>query len=357
MYYYLILIIIIIILVIVVVLVSHQTVEIPVLASDVSLSTDTETLKETAMVPFKDIPISSRLHGSNTIAMYNISVHKQENGYSGVVRGSSADGCSFLSAPPIFSYAYYVSLDNNGSVLGTKLLDLDYENMTGCNNMFSYNGCEDPKLFIYKGEQWVVANVLGTKEQAIACKNAMCIFKVNDSKQTFRLLNVPTGINKAQTQKNWSLFQYKDDLLCEYSIKPHVILKVDIHSGNTTEIYHSGDKGTDVTNYSSLRGGANSIRVLFNTQPYYLGIGHITSGYPADYKHFFYIFNSEPPFEVIEVSEPSKLDHEARIQFAAGLSEYSDNIYVSYSISDCYNRISMFSKSKIMSLFRTFDKS
>jgi predicted GH43/DUF377 family glycosyl hydrolase len=345
-----IIVIIIVILLIIIILISNNEKESPILESDFSLSAD---LNNVVVDQFETIPIKDRLHGSNKLGMYNLSVHKHKNGYEGVIRASSSDGCKTFSPGPLFSYVYYINLNNTGNIINTKLLDLDYKLMVGCTGKFGYetNGVEDPKLFVYRGEQWVVGNVLGHPRQPDLCKNAICIFKVKQSRETFKILSVPENVNPKQTQKNWSFFEHEGDLLCEYSISPHVILRVDTNLGETKEIYRSGKRGIDVTNYSSLRGGANSIRTNIKGKEYYLNIGHVTSGHPHDYKQFFYIFDVNPPFEILGISEPSKLDAKARIQFAAGISEFEDNIYVSYGISDCYNRISIFSKDKIQSLF------
>jgi len=356
-YYVLITVIAIVILLILVILLSNQQKEDTLVESDFSLSTDLDNMKILATKHFEDIPIKDRLHGPNKLGVYNLSAHKYEDGYEGVIRCSSSNGCETFSPGPLFSYVFHVKFNNSGNILNAKLIDLDYHTMTGCTGKFGYetNGIEDPKLFIYKNEQWVVANIIGSNRQPNVCKNAICIFKLNNASNTFRILNVPSNVNPAQTQKNWSFFENNGDLLCEYSILPHVILKVDTNLGITTELYRTGRDGLDVTNYKSLRGGSNSIRTIINNKEYYLNVGHITSGYPHDYKQFFYIFQPNPPFEILEISEPFKLDFKARIQFAAGISEYKDNIYVTYGISDCQNRISIFSKQKIMSLLpKTF---
>lgn len=352
-YYVLISVIVIVILLIIVILLSNQQKEDIILESDFSLSTNLDEMKSLATKYFENIPIKDRLHGSNKLGMYNLSAHKYKHGYKGVIRCSSSNGCEPFSPGPLFSYVFYVKFNNSGNVLKTKLLDLDYGTMIGCHGKFGYetNGIEDPKLFTYKREQWVVANIIGSDKQPSLCNNTICIFKLKHPLQTFKILSVPNNVNPNQTQKNWSFFEHKGDLLCEYSISPHVILKVDTNLGTTTELYKTGNNGLDVTSYKSLRGGANSIKITLGTKQYYLNIGHITTGYPHDYKQFFYIFESKPPFKILGISDPSKLDSKARIQFAAGISEFENNIYVSYGISDCHNRISIFSKSKIMSLF------
>ena len=355
-YYVLITVIVIVILLIIVILLSNQQKEDTILESDFSLSTDSDDMKILATKHFDNIPIKDRLHGSNKLGMYNLSVHKYEDGYEGVIRCSSSNGCETFSPGPLFSYVFYVKFNNSGNILDVKLLDLDYYSMIGCSGKFGYetNGIEDPKLFIYKREQWVVANIIGSNQQPNVCKNAICIFKAQYPRKTFKILDVPLGYNPNQTQKNWSFFEHEGDLLCEYSILPHIILKIDTNLGITTELHKTGKNGIDVTSYKSLRGGANSIRITLAMKEYYLNIGHITTGYPHDYKQFFYIFEAKPPFEILGISEPSKLDYKARIQFASGISEFNDNIYVSYGISDCHNRISIFSKTKIMSLFPNY---
>jgi len=352
-YYVLIIVIAIVILLIIVILLSKQQKEDIILESDFSLSTDLDGMKSLATKYFENIPIKNRLHGSNKLGMYNLSAYKYKDGYRGVIRCSSSNGCETFSPGPLFSYVFYVKFNNSGNISTIKLLDLDYGTMIGCNGKLGYetNGIEDPKLFIYKKEQWVVANIIGSNQQPNVCKNAICIFKVKYPRETFKILSVPLNVNPDQTQKNWSFFEHNGDLLCEYSILPHIILKIDINLGITTEVYKTGKKGLDVTSYKSLRGGSNSIRTTLNGKKCYLNIGHITTGYPYDYKHFFYIFECKPPFEILGITEPSKLDSKARIQFAAGISEFKDNIYVTYGISDCHNRISIFSKTKIMSLF------
>lgn len=341
------------VLLVVIILLTNKENEDKILESDFSLSVDTDNMKSLAMKHFENISIKNRLHGPNKLGMYNLSCHKYKNGYKGVVRCSSSNGCESFSPGPLFSYVFYVKLNNSGNLIKSKLIDLDYHKMTGCSGKFGYesNGIEDPKLFIYKKEKWVVANIIGSDEQRSVCNNAICIFKLKNPRNTFKILDVPININPLQTQKNWAFFEYKGDLLCEYSISPHTIFKIDTNLGITTEVYKTGNNGLDVTSYKSLRGGANSIKTVLNGKKYYINIGHTTSGYPHDYKQFFYIFESRSPFKILGISELCKLDSKARIQFAAGISEFEDNIYVSYGISDCHNRISIFSKQKIMKLF------
>lgn len=349
--YYLLLIAIALVLVIFCIYISYTPNDPIILSSDFLLTSDTTNLREQALVPFNNEEFDNILHKNNPIGMYNMSVRKTDTGYSGVIRGSSADGCRESNSQPLFSYAYYINLDHKADLINTQLIDLDYESMTLCPDMFLANGFEDSKLFIFKGEEWVVGNVLGSVHQPEPCANTMCIFKISDPRLTFKLLSWDK-LNPKQTQKNWAVFEFNQELYCEYSLQPHVILKIDPETGITTEAHKTGKSGAHITSNKSLRAGACPILINYNGQSYYLNIGHVKSSYPFDYNHFFYIFEALPPFKILDMTDCYKLDYKARIQFAAGISEHNNNIYVSYGIEDCDNRISVYSMDRIMSMMR-----
>lgn len=348
--YALLLTIIIIVLVIIAACISYRVIEPPILVSDFSMSTNTEVLREQAQIPFTSKSLAEIPHGSNPLGMYNMSVRKIENGYSGLIRGTSCDGCRQSNPPPLFSYAYHVSLNDAGDILETTLLDLDYESLNLCRKIFGThaNGIEDAKLFMYRGQEWAIANVLGSPTQIYPCINTMCIFKVSNPQDTLRILTPPIGVNPKQKQKNWAPFEWNDKLLCEYSITPHIILEIDLETGITNDFASSGKTGIDITSARSFRTGPASVYIANS----YLGIGHVQSPGTPDYTHFFYTFESEPPFALIGMTDLYKLDFRTRIQFVAGLSEYKDNIYISYGINDCENRISVFEKQKILDLIQ-----
>ena len=92
-FYVLITVIVIVILLIIVILLSDPQKEDVILESDFSLSTDLDTMKTLSMKYFENIQIKDRLHGSNKLGMYNLSVNKYQDGYEGVIRCSSLNGC------------------------------------------------------------------------------------------------------------------------------------------------------------------------------------------------------------------------------------------------------------------------
>jgi predicted GH43/DUF377 family glycosyl hydrolase len=269
------------------------------------------------------------------LGFYNMSVIKNNNGFFGVIRGSTWNGCCTNNTLPSESSVYEIELNNDGDV--TKLERIRVKDTNLCNN---YNGIEDGRIFIYKDEKWVIGNALGLKEQNNPCVNVMCIFKLYDSLNTFRVLDSP---NKIHRQKNWSMFEYNKELYAEYSINPHVVFKINPSNGTIISIF--GNINDDINDEHSLRGGACPILI----DNFYLGIGHCRRN--GHYLHFFYIFENKPPFDILGITTFFKLDGDEKIQFVTGLSLYKDIIYVSYGVNDCFNRMSNFHLDDILNLF------
>jgi mannosyltransferase OCH1-like enzyme/predicted GH43/DUF377 family glycosyl hydrolase len=262
----------------------------------------------------------------SNLDLFNLSVVRLNNKYIGLIR------CH--NKAKNYSYPSYIEIDddNNTSI---KSLDFNDKDFYSCND----NGIEDPRIFQFKNENWGIANCLGYKEQKYKCTNTMCIFKLNDPKTTFKLLYHPE--NPKLIQKNWSPFVYNDKLYCEYTIDPHVIYEIDSETGIINNIINSDNNYKFNNMKSRLSGGAPPILISHFREPIYLSIGHVRLS-NSSYYHFFYIFQSYPPFNIIGSSEIFKLDDKERIQFVGGLSVCDDKLYVSYGINDKYNKISTF---------------
>ena len=290
---------------------------------------------------------------SNKVGLYNLSVKKIQEGYQGVVRGSTWNGCCIENISPPFSYCYYIVLNDSGGVENLERLTLDYDRLNNCMSYYNgvhANGIEDPRLFMFEGEEWVIASCLGSSEQPHPCINAMCLFKISDPNNTLRIITPPMGTDVLQRQKNWAPFEWKGRLLCEYSICPHIILEIDPNTGVSEELYNTGSCNTNISEDASLRGGTPPIHLTHDGKSFYIALGHIRTGETSDYFHFFYTFQDKPPFSVTGMSKYFKLDGLERIQFAAELSSYEDMLYISYGVDDCYNRISSHRITDVMAL-------
>lgn len=261
---------------------------------------------------------------SNT-DLFNLSVIRLNNKYIGLIRGHNKG--------KNYSLPLYIEIDDDNKKI--ELLDFDNKDFYSCNN----NGIEDPRIFQFKNEYWGIANCLGYKDQKFKCVNTMCIFKLDNPKKIFKLLYHPE--NPKLIQKNWSPFSYNDKLYCEYTIDPHVIYGIDPETGVIDDIIHSDNDYKFGHKEGRLSGGAPPILISHFREQFYLSIGHIRPSNHS-YYHFFYIFQSYPPFNIIGSSEIFKLDDKERIQFVSGLSVDGDILHVSYGIDDKYNKISTF---------------
>jgi len=152
-------------LIVIAVCISYDIVSLPVLESYEVVEVKPVVLQQTcSQVPTKK---------SDTIlGMYNISVRKTLDGYSGLIRGCTWNGCINNNESPSFSYPYRVKLDHKGNVTELERIELDYNNLVHCRSKFRNvhaNGIEDPKLFMFKEEEWVIANCLGSDQQYHPC--------------------------------------------------------------------------------------------------------------------------------------------------------------------------------------------
>lgn len=119
-------------------------------------------------------------------------------------------------------------------------------------------------------------------------------------------------------EKNWGLFVHtdpasgKEELMAVYSVVPHTIKRVDVHSGEVEPAYETpalfAEKfarmmGVDV---DMFRGGAGmAARIDLPGHNYYLSVLHMSGGGKngKPYKSWPYKFSANPPFEILEVGE------------------------------------------------------
>lgn len=119
-------------------------------------------------------------------------------------------------------------------------------------------------------------------------------------------------------EKNWGLFVHndsasgKEELMAVYSVVPHTIKRVDLHSGKVEPAYETpalfADKfanmmGVDV---DMFRGGAGMAALIdLPGHNYYLSVLHMSGGGKNGkaYKSWPYKFSAKPPFEILEVGE------------------------------------------------------
>ena len=222
-------------------------------------------------------------------------------------------------------------------------------------------GCEDPRLFYYNNRDWAYFHYIGKDILNNSNKVGKYITIVTlDNLDNFIYLYTD---NMKRTEKNWMPFEYNNELYFEYSIQPHIILKANLDSNGTPTGYCPKVYNTKI-NYPKKRdfgGGAPSIKIKLNGKYYFLGIAH-TRGKTSSVttrKNLFYIFRSEPPFDILWIGpEFNILDKTRNIDFATGLivknEKQSDkiddyNVIVSYGIEDCCGYVNEYKLNDIIS--------
>ncbi|CAE8642918.1 unnamed protein product [Polarella glacialis] len=122
----------------------------------------------------------------------------------------------------------------------------------------------------------------------------------------------------ADTEEGWSLFTWAspnsgDKLMAVHSINPHVILEVDVATGNCSQVHSEGSLlledllqklNTSFAHKPDIYGGAGATFVQDGTQPYFLSVLHYYAGTDLNAHEYFshpYKFSAAPPFEILDI--------------------------------------------------------
>lgn len=209
-----------------------------------------------------------------------------------------------------------------------KLIE-EFNQLSSCYIMCK--GPEDPRLFKFRNETWLYFQYRGMIDSH--CGHHLVICKLHD-KKTIRL----QYDRMTNFEKNWSPFEYNNELYFVYQFYPHTILLCDTTSGVCVKKYES-----TFDSKNKVGGGAPAALITWKNNTYYLGVAH----YRDPYKNFFYIFRSEPPFNIISVGEPFSVST-YHIEFCSGLLVDNDTITVSIGINDCNGVMVRFSLQEVM---------
>lgn len=160
------------------------------------------------------------------------------------------------------------------------------------------------------------------------------------------------GRNKNKREKNWVPFSYKDELFLAYSLKPHKILKPLLDGSKMCQSFCSTNPSI-VWEWGELRGGTPALQIDGEN---YLSFFHssklmaTTHSNFDEMPHYFmgaYLFSSEPPFAIKQISpEPicghgfykgqnyQPYWHPVQVVFPCGLLVEEPYIFVAYGRQD-----------------------
>ena len=177
------------------------------------------------------------------------------------------------------------------------------------------SGIEDARLFLYRGEKWVIFNACIASDN---CKNHMFIMDLNTKRRRELVYS-----NKIE--KNWCVFVQGNRLFAEYTLQPHTILQINPDTGVCNKVSETSWSGM---NNWELHGGSNPILV----DGRYVGLAHARNR--GKYYHFVYTFESQHPYRMLHVSHPLRLQDKYDIEFCIGMEKVGDNVYLSYGAND-----------------------
>jgi predicted GH43/DUF377 family glycosyl hydrolase len=148
-----------------------------------------------------------------------------------------------------------------------------------------------------------------------------------------------TGMS--EFEKNWMPFEYNGELYFEYSIHPRIIIRCNTSTGECEKVY-SQQFINPLKKH--IGGGAPAQLVNVKNKKYFLSIAHTRENSPRTVrKNFFYLFNAEPPFNVIGMSDEFSVESdENNIEFASGIVVVNSEVIVSLGIQDCYSVLAYF---------------
>lgn len=232
--------------------------------------------------------------------------------------------------------------------IGSVILDTNFQPIPDTNRLLPLKSkrekwfAEDPR-WIHFGTT-VIMSYTDSSEMALAN------FKDDGSIAESWYLERPHKNNPQVPEKNWAFFEHEGELYAVYKIVPHSIIKI---TGNKASWFTSTDRHIPANrpwwNYGQARGGASPVK--HNKVFYHFFHSHTIStlnrwGPVRQYHVGLYVFNAEPPFEVIgyvptplfsanldeEVTKDRPCQH--RVVFPCGALRTSRGWWISYGWND-----------------------
>lgn len=202
-----------------------------------------------------------------------------------------------------------------------------YKILNKSNIDFSVSPCgyEDPRIFNWKGEKWVIAYKRDS-EIFNGFNHKIIIFNINDPEKEIYL----NYSSRKLEEKNWMPFEHQGKLLMIYSFNPYIVLEIS-NDGKCTELIKEQKRDIDI----KLDIGLGTPPILINEDTF-LCMAHIRDKEKIPIrKNFFFTINSKnlqigSHTPVIDFTDEC-------IEFGSGLDLLDNgNILLSLGINDHY---------------------
>ena len=237
-------------------------------------------------------------------------------------------------------------LNNNFEKISDEIfLDYNY------NEKIMYDGIEDIRLFNFKNIIYYIGSVYDNIRKVISMSYNIYDLDKTELKKTIINPNFYDIIKKIRIEKNWSLFNYNDELAVVYCWYPLIICKIDLNNNLLKTI---NIKYNIPFYFKEVRGTTPGY--IFNNEIWFVlhksqrniinNIDYI------NYQHFFAVFDIN--MNLLRYSELFKLENET-VEFCIGLIIKNNNIILSYSILDTSTKISIYSMDYIKNSLLWYD--
>lgn len=164
---------------------------------------------------------------------------------------------------------------------------------------------EDPRVLEHDGELHLSYVEVETSESGVVQRSTQRLVVLTDDFEFVREIKLPYRQNGIRGQeKNWMFFSHDGALHFVYSMNPHVVVRV--ADGQFREL--SAGAGTPRLHWphGTLSGGTPPVRV----DDRYVAFFHSYVTTPKRQRRYSmsaYTFRAEPPFELLEITDPPLL--------------------------------------------------
>lgn len=283
-------------------------------------------------------------------------------------------------------------LEIDTDILKKKIKFKEYKRKVAVHEKTVLEGPEDPRLYKYKGDIYILINELYYKSEDVKKPRFMHTAKIDLDNLDYSEKKTLCKLHNTSFEKNWGPFIYKKQLYMLYDINPLKVLK--IHNNKDCSVYINRNdifiKKIEESFGSELKFHMRNSTNLIPFGNKLLGMGHAVLDYKDNvnlnkllipsidksnysrrdkeyfkkmfklYLGFFYILDMNKK-EISKLSPffqfPKEGSKEELIFFPTSLNEKDDNILINYSMGDTTSfvlkinkeiiRMSLYDKKKI----------
>ena len=210
-------------------------------------------------------------------------------------------------------------------------LEEDYQKPQGEDKF----GLEDIRIFKFKDQHYYISTIYDCNRKLMSVSSSL--YEINNDRFVLNknvILPTMYDLNIKRQEKNWSFFNYKNDLCVVYIWYPMQIGKINY----STNFLHITQEKKMPEYFKDARG--STCGYTKNNEIWFLlHKAQCSMWWDLNYQHFFAVFDLD--MNLIRYSELFKIG-DAKVEFCIGLIVKDESIILSYSLLDTQTLISEF---------------